>query len=355
MARRMGFAAAGLLSAVLAASVAHLSGDVLLQAPASGAVPRFEVDSSFPSLPPGQVLGDMSSVAVDSQDHVWMIHRPRTVAAEQRANAAPAVLEFESSGKFIAGWGGPAAGYEWPEREHGIYVAPDRTVWISGNNGYGTPPPPGNSDDMLLKFTSAGTFVLQFGHSGKSTGDADRDNVKQPADMHFFKPANELFVADGYGNHRVAVFDAGNGRFKRTWGANGGTPFNIVHSIRVSNDGLVYVADRGNKRVQVFTTAGEFKQQLGIGTNTPAMQTAAGLAFSPDREQKYLYVADLGNNQIIIVDRKTMTIAGSFGKGGTNPGEFGTVHEIATDSKGNLYSAELRTRRVQKFTFKGIS
>lgn len=357
MNRRWGFAVAGLLGAALtAAAVEMIAGDDLMQAqPAAPAVPRFEVDPSFPSLPAGKVLGDMSSVAVDSQDHVWMIHRPRTVAAEQRANAAPAVLEFESSGKYIAGWGGPAAGYEWPEREHGIYVAPDRTVWISGNNGYGTPPPPGNSDDMLLKFTSAGKFLLQFGHSGKSTGDADLENVKQPADMHFYKPANELFVADGYGNHRVAVFDAANGAFKRAWGANGGTPFNIVHSIRVSNDGLVYVADRGNKRVQVFTTAGEFKQQLGIGANTPAMQTAAGLAFSPDREQKYLYVADLGNNQIVIVDRKTMTIAGSFGKGGTNPGEFGTVHEIATDSKGNLYSAELRTRRVQKFVLKGIS
>jgi hypothetical protein len=318
-------------------------------------VPRFEVDPSFPSLPSGKVLGDMSSVAVDARDHVWMIHRPRTVEAGQRANAAPAVLEFDASGKFMAGWGGPAAGYEWPEREHGIYVDPAGSVWISGNNGYGTPPPPGNSDDMLLKFTSVGKFLLQIGHSGKSAGDADHDNVKQAADMFLFRPANELFVADGYGNHRVVVFDAGTGKFKRTWGANGGPPFNIVHAIKVSNDGLVYVADRGNKRVQVFTTAGEFTQQLGIGANTPAMQTAAGLAFSPDRDQRFLYVADLGNNQIVIVERRTMTIVGSFGKGGTNPGEFGTVHEIATDSKGNLYSAELRTRRVQKFVFKGIS
>jgi NHL repeat len=354
MDQRLGFAVAG-VGAMLAVLPVAITGHDVVRAQAASVVPRFEVDASFPSLPPGKVLGDTSSVAVDARDHVWLIHRPRTVAPEQRANAAPAVLEFDASGKFIAGWGGPTAGYEWPEREHGIYVAPDRTVWISGNNGFGTPPPPGNSDDMLLKFTSAGKFLLQFGHSGKSTGDADHDNVKQPADMHLFLPANELFVADGYGNHRVAVFDAATGKFKRTWGANGGTPFNIVHSIRVSNDGLVYVADRGNKRVQVFSTAGEFKQQLAIGAETAAMQTAAGLAFSPDREQRFLYVADLGNNQIVIVDRKTMTIAGSFGKGGTNPGEFGTVHEIATDSKGNLYSAELRTKRVQKFVFKGIS
>jgi NHL repeat len=254
------------------------------------------------------------------------------------------------------GWGGPAAGYEWPEREHGIYVDPTGAVWISGNNGYGTPPPPGNSDDMLLKFAPAGKLLLQIGHSGKSTGDADTNNVKQAADMFSLRAANEIFVADGYGNHRVVVFDATSGKFKRTWSANGGTPFNIVHSIKVSNDGLVYVADRGNKRVQVFTTAGEFKQQLAIGGDTPAMQTAAGLAFSPDRQQQFLYVADLGNNQIDIVARKTMTMVGSFGKPGSNPGEFGTLHEIASDSKGNIYTAEInRSKRVQKFVLKGIS
>jgi hypothetical protein len=351
MNRRLYSGVGGSLAALITVTVVQLAGKGL-QSPAPTRVPAFEVDRTFPAVPNNWVLGDVSSVAVDTQDHVWMIHRPRTVAAEQRANAAPAVLEFDSSGKFIAGWGGPGAGYEWPEREHGIHVDATGAVWISGNNGYGTPPPPGHSDDMLLKFTTTGKFLLQIGHSGKSTGDADRDNVKQPADMHLFKPSNELFVADGYGNHRVAVFDAVSGKFKRTWGANGGTPFNIVHSIRVSSDGLVYVADRGNKRVQVFTTAGAFKQQLAIGADTPAMQTAAGLAFSADREQRFLYVADLGNNQIVIVDRKTMTTVGSFGKGGTNPGEFGTVHEIATDSKGNLYSAELRTKRVQKFVRK---
>jgi hypothetical protein len=321
-------------------------------------VPRFEVDASFPQLPAGKVLGDVSSVAVDSRDHIWMIHRPRTVAAEQRTNAAPPVLEFEASGKFIAGWGGPAEGYEWPEREHGIYVEPSGSVWVSGNNGYhapGTPAPPGQSDDMLLKFTSAGKFLLQVGHSGKSTGDADTGNVKQAADMSFYRPTNELFVADGYGNHRVAVIDAKDGQFKRSWGANGGTPFNIVHAVRVSNDGLVYVGDRGNKRVQVFTTAGAFKQQAMIGAETTEMQTAAGLAFSADGAQQYLFVADIGNNQINVLDRQSMKILGKFGKNGTAPGEFGVLHEIATDSKGNIYTAELRTRRAQKLVFKGIS
>ena len=255
MIRRTGFALTGVLIAALAAPAIR----------SQTRVPKFEVDPAFPSMPAGKLLGDVSSVTVDGRDHVWIIHRPRNVPAEQRANAAPAVLEFEASGKFVNAWGGPGAGYEWPEREHGIHAEGTDAIWISGNNGYsapGTPPPPGNSDDMLLKFTPAGKFVLQVGHSGKSAGDADHDNVKQAADMVVVRPSNEIFVADGYGNHRVAVFDAKNGKFKRTWGANGGTPFNIVHSIRVANDGLVYVADRGNKRVQVFTSAGDFKQQV---------------------------------------------------------------------------------------------
>jgi hypothetical protein len=317
----------------------------------ASSLPHFEVDPSFPQLPAGKVFGDMSSVTVDPQDHIWMIHRPATVPAAQRANAMPPVVEFDASGKLLAAWGGPGAGFEWPEREHGIYAGQNGAIWVSGNNGYAAPnaaPPPGKSDDMLLKFTPQGKFLLQIGHSGKSTGDADHDNVKQAADMVVFK--DEVYVADGYGNHRVAVFDAKDGKFKRGWMATGTPPYNIVHAIRVSNDGMVYVADRENKRVQVFTTSGQFRQEVIIG-GKDVTRSAAGLAFSPDRSQQYLYVADI-NNAIHILDRLSLKPLDSFGKGGTAPGEFGTVHEIATDSKGNLYTAELRTHRVQKFVQK---
>ncbi len=321
--------------------------------PSGAAIPHFEADSTFPRLPAGKAFGDVSSVAVDRQDHVWVIHRPRTVAADQRANVLPPVVEFDATGAFLGAWGGPGSGYDWPEREHGIYVDESGDVWVSGNNGYAAPgaaPPPGQSDDMLLKFSSAGKFLLQFGHRGKSAGDADRENVKQAADMQVFK--GELFVADGYGNHRVAVLDAKTGAFKRSWGAHGGTPFDIVHAIKVSNDGLVYVADRQNQRVQVFTTAGTFKQEAKVGGANNQMQGAAGFAFSPDRGQQYLYVGDLGNNQINILDRKSLAILGTFGKGGTAPGDFNILHEIAADSKGNLYTAETRSRRVQKLVLK---
>jgi len=315
-------------------------------------VPHFEFDASFPQMPTGKVFGDVSSVTTDSANHVWVIHRPRTVTGD-RANVLPPVVEFDEAGKFVNAWGGPGPGFEWPEREHGIFVDANGDVWVSGNNGFaaaGAAPPPGKSDDMLLKFTRAGKFVVQFGHAGASKGDADNDNVKQAADMQVFK--GELFVADGYGNHRVVVLDAKTGKFKRAWQSNGGTPFEIVHAIEVSNDGLVYVADRQHQRVQVFSTAGVFKQEAKVGGENGQMSGAAGFAFSPDRAQQYLYVGDLGNNQINILDRQSLKIVGKFGKAGTAPGDFNVLHEIAADSKGNLYTAETRSRRVQRFLAK---
>ena len=312
-------------------------------------IPRFEFDPSFPQLPAGKVFGDVSSVTTDSTNHIWVIHRPRTVTGD-RSNVLPPVVEFDESGKLVTAWGGAGTGFEWPEREHGIFVDANGDVWVSGNNGYvgpGAAPAPGKSDDMLLKFTRAGKFLAQFGHADASMGDADNDNVKQAADMQVFK--GELFVADGYGNHRVAVLDAKTGTFKRAWQSNGGTPFEIVHAIEVSNDGLVYVADRQHQRVQVFTTAGGFKQEVKDGGEDGQMSGAAGLAFSPDRAQQYLYVGDLGNNQINILDRQSLKVLGKFGKAGTAPGEFNILHEIAADSKGNLYTAETRSRRVQRF------
>jgi DNA-binding beta-propeller fold protein YncE len=341
---------------VFPAASVHVTGQSSPNAPA----PVFQADPSWPTVPNNWVFGEVSSVAVDSQDHVWIIHRPNTVPADQRAKAAPPVLEFDGAGKLIASWGGPNAGYDWPEREHGIYVDPANFVWIGGNNGYGTPLPPGDSDDMLLKFTAAGKFVLQVGHRNSSGGNADTRNLHQPADSFLNRATNELFVADGYGNNRVIVLDAGTGAFKRMWGAIGNKPetppappagsarlqFGLVHSIKVSTDGLVYVADRANQRIQVFTTEGKYVTQKPIGGTG---QTAAGLAFSPDSGQRFLYVADLADSQIFVLNRKTLEFVKSFGRPGTGPGEFGTLHHLATDSKGNIYTAEIgRNRRAQK-------
>jgi DNA-binding beta-propeller fold protein YncE len=330
--------------------------------------PVFREDPSWPKMPAKWKIGNVASVAVDSRDHVWILHRPRTLPADQLAMAAPPVLEFDAEGTFVQAWGGKGAGYEWPQREHGIYVDHTDHVWVGGNNNKERKLPllePIN-DDQILKFTRTGTFVLQIGRSDKSQGDADTANLRQPADMVVYPKTNELFVADGYGNHRLIVFDAGSGAFKRTWGAFGNPPldvdrrpppaatrpagqsgpehFDTVHSTRVSNDGLVYVADRGNKRLQVFTLDGKFLSQVSIAPETTGL-TARALAFSPDAQQTFLYAG--GQPEIWVLDRKTLKTLGAV----ASP----NAHHFAADSKGNIYTAETEESRSRKFVLQGAS
>jgi DNA-binding beta-propeller fold protein YncE len=362
-------AALGLVAAVACIGATHAL------AQAKSTTPKFEVDAAWPSIPNKWQLGWVASVAVDAQDHVWVLQRPGSLPADEKPRAAPPVLEFAPDGTFVQGWGGPGAGFEWPESEHGIYVDGKGFVWIGGN---------GMKDHQILKFTKAGKFVMQIGHAGKSTGNADTANLNRPADVFVYPNTNELFVADGYGNRRIAVFDADTGRFKRMWAAFGTPPSDAppnpatdddgergapqfiqpVHAARVSNDGLVYVSDRGGKRVQVFTIDGRYVSQVFIGRECKAPacgngQTAAATAFSPDKEQRFLYVGNAGQAKVMVLDRKTLQVLDSFGRAGSAPGEFGTLHHLASDSKGNIYVTEVapampQNRRVQKFRYIGL-
>jgi hypothetical protein len=332
---------------------------------AAASVPTFEVDPGWPKVPAKWKLGDASSIAIDAQDNVWVLHRPRTLKPEEAAMAAPPVIVFDTNGNYIKAWGGPGKGYEWPEREHGIHIDYKGFVWLGGNScpTNGLPGLKPVADDQLLKFTQDGKFVMQIGHSNQSKGNADTTNLHRPADVWVYAPTNELFVADGYGNHRVAVFDAERGTFKRMWGAFGNKPmdddhcqvvtptsfsdpgpqqFSIVHAIRVANDGTVYVADREYRRVQMFTKDGKFLKQL-VRTDEPF---ARDLALSPD--QQFLYVGS--GKGIFIVDRKTLEIVGNIEPAGI----IGGGHQIAVDSKGNLYIAQT-TAGLQKLRFKGMS
>ena len=333
----------------------------------SRSLPTFEVDHAWPKVPAKWKLGDASSIAIDAQDNIWVLHRPRTLKPEQAAMAAPPVIVFDSAGNYVKAWGGDGDGYEWPQREHGIYIDYKGFVWLGGNNcpTNGLPRVKPVADDQLLKFTQDGKFVMQIGHSNQSKGNADMQDLHRPADEWVYQPTNELFVADGYGNHRVAVFDADSGKFKRMWGAFGNKPvdddhcmivtpsnfsdpgpqqFSIVHAIRVAKDGTVYVADREYRRVQMFTKDGKFLKQL-VKNDIPF---ARDLALSPDANQQFLYVG--GGNGIFIVDRKTLEIVGNVEPAGI----IGPGHEIATDSKGNLYIAQT-TAGLQKLNFKGMS
>jgi DNA-binding beta-propeller fold protein YncE len=333
-------------------------------------IPKFQPDPSWPKIPNGWVFGWVSSASVDDQDHVWILQRPGTLNPEEKAKAAPPVLEFDAAGNFVQAWGGPGAGYEWPETEHGIYVDPKGFVWIGGS---------GNKDHQLLKFTKSGKFLMQIGRSGQSKGNKDTRNLRGPADVWIHPKSNELFVADGYGNRRIIVLDPDTGAFKRMWGAFGNVPTDEdtsnpdapdgptqfvppVHAARVSNDGLVYVSDRGGKRVQVFTTDGKFVRQVFIGRECKAPecgngQTAASTAFSPDAQQRFLFVGNRSQARVMVLDRRTLETLDSFGQLGSAPGEFGTLHHMAVDSKGNLYVTEVtprrpENRRIQKFVLR---
>ena len=331
-------------------------------------IPMFEVDPSWPKVPAKWKLGDVSSIAIDAQGDGWVLHRPRTLKPDQAAMAAPPILVFDQAGNFIKAWGGAGSGYEWIEREHGIHIDHKGFVWLGGNNcpGLKLPGLKPVADDQLLKFTPDGKLVLQIGASNQSKGNADTKNVHRAADVWVHPQTNEAFVADGYGNHRVIVFDSDTGAFKRMWGAFANKPvdddhcenvpkpsfadaagpqnFSIVHAIRVANDGMVYAADRENRRVQMFTNDGKFVKQL-VKTSTPF---ARNLALSADQEQQFIYVGD--GKEISIVDRKTLEIAGSI----QGQGMLGGGHQIATDAKGNLYVAATRNG-MQKLVFNGMS
>jgi len=334
--------------------------------------PQYEVDPTWPTLPNGWVLGEVTSVSVDRNDNVWVLHVPQSIPAEQRANAAPPVLQFDTEGNLLRSWGGTADGAAWLGREHGIFVDANDFVWLGGRAGWPRPTTPGVSDDMIMKFTMDGELVLQIGESGKSTGNLDTENVHQATDVFVDTDANEVYVADGYGNKRVIVFDSETGEFKRMWGAFGNPPpptfapnapapqpqstpegppeFGLPHAIKVSNDGIVYVADRINNRIQMFTRDGEFLRQVRVtNEGSDVVPVPAGFAFSPDPAQELLYVVDSGAMRVVLFDRQSMMQIGAVGSRGTGPGEFDIVHHIAVDSKGNLYTAEIvNNRRAQK-------
>ena len=398
--------------------------------------PMFEVDPLWPKpLPNHWILGNVIGVSADAQDHIWIIHRGLGSLEAKEVYAttdppqaecclpAPPVLEFDQAGNLIGHWGGQGGpGYEWPESNHGITVDYKGNVWIGGN-GRGTAPgatpaaaagagrgaagrgaaatggaggagagaqaaparggAPNEGqvggivgyfhDSMIMKFTQDGKFLMQIGKPGGSRGSNDTENLRLPAKIFVDKDTNEVYVADGYGNHRVIVYDADTGKYKRHWGAYGNKPDdanlgaynpdappaqqfrNPVHCAELSKDGLVYVCDRVNDRIQVFKKDGTFVKEVFIAKRTLGDGSVWDIAFSKDTQQKYIYLVDGANEKIYVMLRDSLEILTSFGDGGRQPGQFYAVHSIAADSKGNVYTTETyRGQRVQRFMYKGI-
>ena len=361
--------------------------------------PIFEVDPFWPKpLPNHWVTGSTIGLSVDAQDNVWTIHRPNTVednfkaadikvgeargrddeaqpgapASQPPAGAgfigkcckvAPPVLVYDQAGNLTKSWGGPGPGYDWPDSNHGITVDHKGNVWLAGN---------GAKDTQILKFTGAGALLFQLGKHGVHNGSNDTENFWQPTKIWEDVAGNEMYVGDGYGNRRVIVLDADTGKYKRHWGAYGskpgdekvpaynpkGTPskqFNTVHCAIVSNDGLVYVCDRVNDRIQVFRKDGTFVKEVFIDPNTFRSGSVWDMTFSRDPQQTYIYAANGVDEKINILLRSSLEVLTSFGDGGRAPGQFFGVHNLATDSKGNLYATETYTgARIQRFVYKGV-
>jgi DNA-binding beta-propeller fold protein YncE len=294
------------------------------------------------------------------------------------------VLEFDPEGTLVSAWGGPGQGYEWPDLEHGIYVDTRDNVWLGGG---------GEKDAQLLKFTRQGRFLLQIGRKGQGTGSNDIRNLGAAANMTVDEATNELYVADGYVNHRVIVFDATSGAYKRHWGAYGKRPddsyftqsgerlpspfsgavqnenrpsqydpdgppppqFRIVHVVRIAKDGLVYVCDRTNDRIQVFRKDGTFVKEQFIARATLGSGSVWDIGFSTDPEQRHLVVLDGTNQQVYILLRDTLEVVSGFGQAGRWAGQFYGAHNLGVDSHGNLFVGETyEGKRVQRFVYQGL-
>ncbi|HUR33577.1 MAG TPA: hypothetical protein VM032_07260 [Vicinamibacterales bacterium] len=364
-----------------------------------GAAPAYNVDPLWPQpLPNHWVFGSITGIAVDAQDHLWVVHRGGdSLEANEKGmmlspptssvccTAAPFILEIDPAGKVVSNFGGPGQGYNWPQSPGGIAADTKGNIWVTAAGLVTPPPAPGGRggaaatpaaapDAHVLKFSKAGKFLLQIGKPGQTTGD---DALDRPAAVAVDATANEVYVADT-GHRRIAVFDSETGKFKRAWGAYGEAPgadpgpysatapaarqFRDVTCVDIAKDGMVYVCDRTSNRIQVFQKDGKFVKEGVVNKNTlgavvpgqfgavSSFGSAWDVAFSSDAQQRYLFVADGQDKKVSILDRNTLASVGTIGQGGRQPGRFLAVGSIAVDSKGNVYTGEQHHgKRVQKF------
>jgi len=368
-----------LLAALLCLALQGLVANSAPAAEPAEKVPEYALDPSWPKLPlPNHwALGLINGIHVDKNNHLWLYHSPELVPKYALGATndpptgkccipAPAIIEFDAAGQIVQAWGGPEdakkQGYDWPTAGHGLFVDDKGNIWIGGSQtrtaADGSPP-----DGMYLKFSHDGKFLLQIGGRGPSKGSLDTTQLSGAAAVDVDPKTNEVYIADGYGNHRVIVFDADTGAFKRQWGAYGKPPtdedipryagvgelpkqFNLVHCIRLANDGLVYVCDRLNNRLQVFRHDGSFVAEYVYEPTTGGSGSVGNVSLWPNADQTFMVMNDPGNFETVILRRKDGKELARFGHYGTWAGEYHRNHQMEFDREGNIYTSE--DHRVQK-------
>ncbi len=386
-------AGSALFCAALNQAFAAAIVDVQIQQFTDRPIPRFQADATWPSVPEGEMFGQVPGLALDADDNVWILQRPNSLGFSDTGLAqdppiavccrpAPHIMQFSPTGEVLNAWGGPDHAptldgvNQWPEVVHGLHIAEDGTLWIGGN---------GDGDHVVLNFTPEGEFVRSFGRRNATAGNFDRSTLGGPGDIATVPETGEALVADGYINKRIIGFDQ-EGEFTRFWGAYGASPDDktregafdqsqassnsdggadpesksfgdIVHCVVYGPDDRIYVCDRRNNRLQIFETDADgeirFLQNVVIAPDTGGTRTVSDVAFSPDGQ--FIYVADMMNGQIWILDADTYEELGAIGRNGRYPGQFIWLHSVVVDSEGNLYTSEVGTgRRVQKFVFSGV-
>jgi len=344
-------------------------------AAAPGDPPTFRVDPTWPAeMPNNWIMGSVTAVFVDAQDHVWVTHLPETLTPEETSEVqdpplgtcctpAPVVIEFDADGTVLQGWGDPSTQdvSQFPRNAHGLFVDHNDFVWVGTYRHH-----------RVMKFTRAGDLVMTIGEYDNNAGSNDPNLLGGPAGIWVDPQTNEVYIADGYRNRRVVVFDGESGAYLRHWGAYGDPPdddydygsrdpagppprqFSTVHGLIGSDDGLIYVADRRGNRIQVFDHGGAFVTEKIIAPRTLASGSAFVIGLSPDAEQRWLYLADGTNHKVWVLRRDDLEVVGEFGRGGRQVGQFLRPHGMSVDSRGNIYVGEASTgRRVQKFTVQG--
>ena len=360
-------------------------------APDGTPIPKFKVDAAWPNMPEDTIIGQVPGLAVDKNDTIWLAHRPHSLSfadiglasdppSAKCCKPGPSIMKFSVDGTYLGGWGGPDHApdingvNQWPRNLHGLFIDDDMTVWLGGN---------GDGDHMVLNFTEDGKYIRQIGTHGKTSGNSSTAELGNPADI--WRGLGNVIIADGYINKRIIGFNDGDLTFNDAIGAYAADPTggtrqgvfdqsqassntdgganpksksfgDIVHCVVGTDDGYVYVCDRRNNRAQLFKRNDEgkldFVEDIVIAPETGGTRTVSDITFSPDG--KFVYMADMMNSVIWILDRKTHEPLAHIGRVGRYPGQFTWLHSVVADSKGNLYTSEVGTgRRVQKLVYLG--